>query len=275
MAFRTILSVTGADSGNDDIELAAKLCKEAGAHLCVLLLSLAPPPSVGRFGEAVVSAWLAQRQDSLERLEKRKAAVISRLAGLGLFADVMVEHSEEAWTEDTVGRRARYADLTLIGPWQIASGPLKDQVVEGTLFLSGKPLLVVPAGSRPTLRPQRVQVAWDGSVEASRAVRESLELLAGAEEVRLAIVDPEDTGDSQPGDEVALYLGRHGVKVSVDRLVSGDLSIAETLAGHAKTMSAELMVMGGYGHSRLRERIFGGVTRSMLENPPLPIFMAR
>jgi nucleotide-binding universal stress UspA family protein len=147
--------------------------------------------------------------------------------------------------------------------------------VEGTLFLSGKPLLVVPAGSRPTLRPQRVQVAWDGSVEASRAVRESLELLAGAEEVRLAIVDPEDTGDSQPGDEVALYLGRHGVKVSVDRLASGDLSIAETLAGHAKTMSAELMVMGGYGHSRLRERIFGGVTRSMLENPPLPIFMAR
>jgi nucleotide-binding universal stress UspA family protein len=241
----------------------------------VLLLSLAPPPAVGRFGEAVVSAWLAQRQESLDRLEKRKAAVGARLAGRGLSAEVMADYSEEAWAEEAVGLRARYADLTLIGPWQMAEGPLKDRVIEAALFLSGKPLLALPQGARPTLRPQRVQVAWDRSVEASRAVRESLELLAAAQEVRLVMVDPEESDDSEPGADAAAYLARHGIAVSVDRLDSGDLSIAETLRRHAADMSAEMIVMGGYGHSRLRERIFGGVTRSMLEDPPLPIFMAR
>ena len=188
---------------------------------------------------------------------------------------MIVDHSEEAWAEEAVGLRARCADLTLIGPRQMAKGPLKDRVVEGALFLSGRPLLALPEGSRPTLRPRRVQVAWDRSVEASRAVRESLEVLAAAEEVRLVMVDPEETDGSEPGADAAAWLARHGIGVSVDRLVSGDLSIAETLRRHAADMSAELLVMGGYGHSRLRERIFGGVTKSMLEDPPLPIFMAR
>ncbi len=275
MAFRTILCVTGGDGADDDIELAAGLCEESGAYLRVLLLSLAPQPAIGRFGEAVVSAWLAERQADLDRLEVRKAAVSSRLAGRGLPAEVMVDYSEEVWVEEAVGLKARFADLTLIGPRQMAAGPLKDRVVEGALFLSGKPLLVVPEGASPTLRPRRVQVAWDARVESSRAVREALALLAGAEDVRLAMVDPEEMENAEPGADAAAYLARHGVRVAVDRLESGDFSIAETLRRHALDMSAQLIVMGGYGHSRLRERIFGGVTRSMLDNPPLPVFMAR
>jgi nucleotide-binding universal stress UspA family protein len=275
MAFRTILSVIDPDGGDGDLELAADFCGQAGAHLCVLLLSLAPPPAVGRFGEAVVSAWLSERQERLDRLEERRAAILARLADRRLSAEVSVEHLEGAWAGEAVGRRARYADLTLIGPAQMARGQLGDEVIEGALFESGKPLLAVPAGARPTLKPRRVQLAWDGCVEAARAARESLALLAEAEDVRLVMVDPEDTEGADPGAAAAAWLARHGIEASVDRLTSGDLTIAETLRGHALEMSAELLVMGGYGHSRLRERIFGGVTRSMLENPPLPIFMAR
>ena len=273
MAIGTILSVIDPDRGDDDLELAAALCEQSGAHLCVLLLSVAPPPAVGRFGEAVVSAWLAERQGRLDRLEERRAAVGSRLAGRGLSAEAIVEHSEEAWAAEAVGRRARLADLTLIGPGQMSTGRLMDEAVEGALFHSDKPLLAVPAGARPTLKPQRVQLAWDGRVEAARAARESLDLLAGAADVRLVLVDPEEGEDA--GAAAAAWLGRHGIVASVDRLTSGDLSIAETLRRHALEMSAELLVMGAYGHSRLRERIFGGVTRSMLENPPLQVLMAR
>jgi nucleotide-binding universal stress UspA family protein len=109
-------------------------------------------------------------------------------------------------------------------------------------------------------------------------MRESLEMLADANEVRLVLVDPaegEDHHGEEPGADAAAYLARHGVKVTVDRLPSSNHAVAEVLRRHAVDTSAELMVMGAYGHSRLRQRTFGGVTKSMLESQSLPILMAR
>jgi nucleotide-binding universal stress UspA family protein len=103
-------------------------------------------------------------------------------------------------------------------------------------------------------------------------------LLAAADEVRLAIVDPvegEHAHGEEPGADAATFLARHGVNVTVDRLPSENHSVADVLRRHAVDTDAQMLVMGAYGHSRLRERIFGGVTRSMLEVPPLPVFLAR
>ncbi|TIQ01328.1 MAG: universal stress protein, partial [Mesorhizobium sp.] len=100
-------------------------------------------------------------------------------------------------------------------------------------------------------------------LEASRAVRESLDLLPGADEVNLVMVDPvadEYRHGAEPGAAAAAYLARHGVNVTVDRLPSLDHSVVDVLRRHALDIAADLMVMGAYGHSRLRERIFGGVT---------------
>ena len=136
----------------------------------------------------------------------------------------------------------------------------------------------MPEGSRSTLAPKRVLVAWDSRIEASRALRESVGILTRAEDVRLALVDPEESEGghgAEPGADAAAYLARYGIKVTVDRLPSSGHTIAAVLRRHAIDTSAELLVMGAYGHSRLRERIFGGVTRSMLDEPPLPILMAR
>jgi nucleotide-binding universal stress UspA family protein len=139
-------------------------------------------------------------------------------------------------------------------------------------------MLLVPDGSRPTLKPKRVIIAWDSRLEASRAVRESLEILVAADEVRVALVDPverENGHGAEPGADIAAYLARHGAKVTVDRLPSQDRSVAEVLNRHALDCAAELLVMGAYGHSRLRERILGGTTRSVLAKPRLPVLMAR
>ena len=166
----------------------------------------------------------------------------------------------------------------VIGPELLAGETLRAKVIEGALFSSGKPLLLVPEGSRPTLKPKRVLVAWDARLESSRAVRESLDMLKGADEVHLVMVDPiedEYHHGQEPGADAAAYLARHGVKVTVDRLPSSNHSVADVLRRHAVDIAADLMVMGAYGHSRLRERIFGGVTKSMLEDPSLPILMAR
>ncbi|EHK53269.1 universal stress protein [Allomesorhizobium alhagi] len=279
MAFKTVLTVTGLDDGDSDLKVAAGLCAEIEAHLSVLVLALAAPPPIGEYAAMVSDGWLEERQTDLDRSKERVAAVSAFLARSDVSSDVTSEYPEIAWADETVGRRARYADLTVVGPRLLAGETLKDKVVEGVLFSSGKPLLLVPeGGSQPTLKPKRVLVAWDSRIEASRALRESLEILDAAEDVRLVLVDPmegEDKHGAEPGADAAAYLARHGVKVAVDRLPSAGHAVAEVLRRHAVDISAELLVMGAYGHSRLRERIFGGVTKSMLENQSLPILMAR
>lgn len=278
MAFRTILTVTGPHMGDSDLKLAADLCDEIGAHLAVLVVAIAAPPPVGEYAAVVSEDWLKERQADEKLLEKRVAAVSAFLANSALSADVSSEYPEVGWADERIGRRARYADITVIGPELLAGETLKSKVIEGALFSSGKPLLIVPRGARPTLKPKRVLVAWDARLESSRALRESLDMLTGADEVRLVMVDPvedEHHHGQEPGADAAAYLARHGVKVMVDRLPSSNHSVAAVLRQHAVDSGAELMVMGAYGHSRLRERIFGGVTKSMLEDQSLPILMAR
>ena len=279
MAFKTILTITGPEIGwQGDLKLAVDLCQQAEAHLSVLVMALAAPPPIGEYAVVVSDGWMQERQADQRRLKARTEEISAFVAANPVSGDVVSDYAEVGWADEMVGRRARYADLTLAGPELLASETLRQKVVEGALFWSGKPLLLVPEGAQPTLNPKRVLVAWDTRIEATRAVREALELLAAADEVRLAIVDPiegERSHGEEPGADVATFLARHGVKVTVDRLPSENHSVADVLRRHAVDTDAGMLVMGAYGHSRLRERIFGGVTRSMLENPPVPLFIAR
>lgn len=278
MAFKTVLSVSGPDLGDDDLKLAATLCEEIEAHLAVLVVALAAPPPIGEYAAVVSDAWLQERQADMDKLQQRTAEVTALLASSPISSDVSSEYPEEASADEAIGRRARYADIIVLGPELLSHVMLKRKAIDGALFSSGKPLLLVPKGSTPTLKPKRVVVAWDSRIEASNAVSRSLDLLKGTADVRLALVDPlegESRQGAEPGADIAAYLTRHGVKVTVDRLPSQGRTVAAVLQQHAADTAAELLVMGAYGHSRLRERIFGGVTRSMIDEPPLPILMAR
>ena len=278
MSFRTILTVAGIDRGDRDIELAAALCEEAAAHLSVYVVGFASPPPVGAYAAVISDAWAQERQAEAGRLEARIGALTAHLSQRALAADVSGDCPEPAWADDAIGRRGRYCDLTVVGPELLGDGMLKEKAIEGALFASGKPVLLVPEGAVPTLKPRRVMVAWDSGIEASRAVREALPVLKGADEVRLVLVDPEEAEyahGEEPGADAALHLARHGVRVGVDRLPGSGRAVVDVLSRHAGDMAAEMIVMGGYGHSRLRQRILGGVTRSMIANPPLPVLMAR
>lgn len=278
MPFKTLLTITSPELSDRDLRVAADLCDQIDAHLSVLVVALAAPPPIGEYAALVSDVWLEQRQKDLKELQERTTAVSKFLAESALSSDLSGEYQEIAWADDAIGRRARYADLTVVGPEMLARETLKDKMIEGALFSSGKPLLLAPEGSGPTLKPNRVMIAWDSRIEASRAVRESLEILVGAEEVRIVLVDPtegESGHGAEPGADVATYLARHGAKVTVDRLPSRGNTVASVLRQHAVDTAAELLVMGAYGHSRLRERIFGGVTKFMLDSPALPVLMAR
>lgn len=278
MAFKTILTVTDPDLGDRDLKLVAGMCEEVGAHLAVFVVKFAAPPPIGEYAAVVSEAWLEERRADLEKLKEREAAVTAFLASSPVSADISSEYPELARADEAIGRRARYADITVLGPEMLSRKTLKSEAIEGVLFSSGKPLLLIPDGATPTLKPKQIMVAWDSRVEVSKAVGQSLDLLSAADDVHLVLVDPREGAGEQggePGADMATYLVRHGVKVTVDRLPSQGRAIASVLRQHAIDTSAELMIMGAYGHSRLRERIFGGVTRSVIEQPFLPVLLAR
>ncbi|MFU0504641.1 universal stress protein [Pseudaminobacter sp. NGMCC 1.201702] len=278
MTIKTVLTVTSPDLGDADLKLSATLCEEIESHLAVLIVALAAPPPIGEYAAVVSDVWLQERQADLAKLKERSGAVSTWLASSRVSTDISSEYQEIAWSDEAIGRRARYADITLLGPDMLSHDTLKEKVVEGALFHSGKPLLLVPDGATATLKPKRIMVAWDSRIEASRAVAQSLDLLTAAEEVRLVLVDPvegEEAHGAEPGADIATFLARHDVKVAVDRLPSQGKAVASVLRQYVSDMAAELLVMGAYGHSRLRQRIFGGVTSSMLDEPPIPILMAR
>ncbi|MER8786918.1 universal stress protein [Mesorhizobium sp. M0983] len=295
MAFRSVLSVTGADHSDQDVRTAASLCAEVGAYLSVLVMS--PPPLImpsPLLGDGIPE-WPGQRAQAIARLDKRfrqierfsqdmarlektSREIQTLLRATWLCYDVDTDYCDEAIIGEVVRRRALCADLTIVGPSLLNDDRLGPFAINGSLFDTGKPVLFVPKGAEATLSPRRVLVGWDSRVEASRAVREALDLLCGAEDVRVTLVDPEATcnrNGADPGADIAAYLTRHGARVSVDRLPSAGKPAATVLAQHAIDMSADMIVMGAYGNRRLRERLFGGVTRWIVGKPPLPLFLAR
>jgi nucleotide-binding universal stress UspA family protein len=278
MAIKTVLSIIGVGQSDSDLQSAVDLCETSQAHLTLVVVALAAPPPIGDYAVYVSDPWYEEREKDLVNLKNRTESAKETVAKSGISADVNSAYVEMAYLNSAVGERAIYADLTLLGTELLSNKYMQEAVLDGALFHSKTPALLLPKGAKPSLTPKRVLVAWDSSVEASRALSESLGILQTADEVHVTMVDP-DTSESEsgaePGADIAAYLARHGVKVVVDRLPGSGRATAEVLKQHAMDAAADLVVMGAYGHSRLRERVFGGVTKSMLETCELPLFMAR
>jgi nucleotide-binding universal stress UspA family protein len=147
--------------------------------------------------------------------------------------------------------------------------------VQGALFDSGRPMLVVPYIQREGLKLDRVLVCWDGSRNASRAIADALPFLERAKAVDVLVVGKgRDRGDEIPGADIAQHLARHSLNVDLKRIVAADTDVANTILSYAADSSADLIVMGGYGHSRLREFVLGGATRGILQTMTIPTLMS-
>jgi nucleotide-binding universal stress UspA family protein len=152
-----------------------------------------------------------------------------------------------------------------------------DAMIETSLFQSGRPLIVVPYIQREGLKLDRVVCCWDGSNAAARAINDALPLLAKATNVKLLIVLDEKTkndGHEIRGVQMADHLARHDVMVEVEAMPARDIDVADAILSYVANCSASLVVMGGYGHARIRELVLGGVTRDMLKSMTVPVFMS-
>ncbi|WP_341487268.1 universal stress protein [Pararhizobium sp. A13] len=275
MSYKTVLSVTGIHQSDDDLRAAAELCASAGAHLSALVVALSASPPIGEYAAAVSVDWLDERSREIAKLDERAEDAKALLAQTGISFDVDTIYTEIAWSDEEIGERASYADISLLGPGLKLDPELRVRAIDGCLFKSARPVLIVPKRGKPTLSPRTIILAWDSRLEAARAAREAIDMMKNAE-VHVTLVDPRASSarnGEEPGADIAAYLARHGIEVTVDRLASGGRPVDDVLNQHALDVSADLMVMGGYSHSRLRERIFGGVTRAMLESANIPVLM--
>ena len=168
---------------------------------------------------------------------------------------------------------ARLRDLTII---PAESNEFSDQRhAEALIFESGRPVMVLPREPRKPFALNRATVAWDFSRQAARAVGDALPLLTKAKRVHIVIVTNEKRIDTQrSGPEIAKHLARHGVDVILDTVDAAGRSIGDVLQATTREHDSDLLVMGAYGHSRFREFVLGGATRSMVNSPPLPVLLS-
>ncbi|SIQ17184.1 Nucleotide-binding universal stress protein, UspA family [Rhizobium sp. RU35A] len=276
MLFKTILAVVGCRDEAAELNRAIELATQLGAHLSVLVVELSVPPTVSDY--PVGTIWLDARVDDMKQVQAAADRAIHACETAGIPFDVDRYYTERAFLPGIVFQRALYADLVVVGEKLRAASPLLASVVDGAVFDAQRPLLLLPAGDAATSRVKTVLLAWNSRAEAGRAAREAIDFLANADSVHVTLVDPDAAyheNGGEPGGDVAAFLTRHGVNVIVDQLPSGGRSVEDVLKTHAREIGADLIVMGAYGHSRLRERVFGGVTQSMLESAPVPVLIAR
>lgn len=273
MTFKTVFMAVGTAGGDAEIDRAVAICDRAGAHLAILVLGIAPPPPASPYGVVSNDIWAGEIRDGQSDAQARGQELEARLAGSAVPVSVEAQYIDRGTVATLAARFARYADLTLIPPGSDVQAP----VLDGALFESGRPVLLLPQGETSFPAPKTVMIAWDASVEASKAVRDAICVMKGAEKVHAVLIDPVPSFDghgAEPGADLATYLGRHGIATEVHRMPKEGKDTGELLRRVAVDLGADLIVMGGFGHSRLRERIFGGATTSMVKSPSVAVLMA-
>jgi nucleotide-binding universal stress UspA family protein len=209
-----------------------------------------------------------------EQAASAAAAAFEKLAGdAGVAASARAVTTTLSRSYDLFGGIARRFDLAVVGQDDPDRGQSEAPVAEGALFESGRPLVMVPYIHKDGLKLERVTVCWDGSRPAARAVADAMPLLARAGRVDVVIVQ-QAKSDETPGADVAEHLARHDLNVTVQRIAPGDVEVKDVLLNYVADSGAEMVVMGGYGHSRMREFILGGVTRGMLASMTVPTLLS-
>lgn len=260
------------------IRSGVALAKRLGGRLTLLTVRVDLPQLHNPLANALLDL------DRLSTLEEARSAASARLAGdvARIAADVL-ETPVETQTvcarlyeeAETIARAARTRDLALIsvGPAVLADRDL----AETTLFGSGRPIIVYPEAveAEPGNRFDRVAIAWDASRAAARAVADALPILTAAREVRVftALGDKPEAVKGAASDLVR-NLRAHGILAKTDERLDHDRGIGARISDYVAEIGPDLLVMGGYGHARLREFILGGATQSVLENPPCPVLLS-
>ncbi len=279
MAFKSILTLwDGKDSTRGAIQHAIALTKESRGHLHIVC----PAFSTVKASSGVPFADIPTAVS-----EEERNRLTDKVLGLKLEAEQIANAEDVFFSVETavlnrdelpilMDHVAKFSDLTVLPqPYGRDRTESDELLTESALLTEHCPILVVPPTSAHTMGSRAI-VAWDGSREALRATKRAMPLLEQADHVDVMIVSkkPEKTLDEQMSSDIATFLARHRINVEINVVSKSGKSVPDLIIQRVRDTGANLVVMGGYGHSPFREFLFGGATRRMLEACNVPVFMA-
>lgn len=271
MTFKDIVVHQGEDAHADRrLKASMEIAKQFNARLTgVYVLSY---PAIPGFVQTELPREIIEGRNKEIRAagEAMRAAFDAAAAAEDIAAEFRLMEGD---TADAVTLCGRYSDLLVVGQSDPDHPSPTDGLAEELLMASGRPILVVPYTGNQDQIGRRVMVAWRATREATRAVHDAMPILQQAKEVIVYSVNPEDR-DHIAGADICTHLARHGVNATPRHIVAPDMGVGDSLLSAVADNGIDLLVMGGYGHSRLRELAFGGDTREILQTMTCPVMMS-
>ena len=275
MSYKTIL--VHSDAGRHwpaRLELALALARRHDAHLIGLHAPKAAAMSGLLLGGVDPELAEALQQARAEQAAQAETRFNQAVAAAG------VNHAEwRQGDQDAVASlvtNARYVDLLVLGQRDPAELDGFDRdFVEQVVLAAGRPVLLLPYAGRFESVGRQALVAWDGSREAARALTDALPLLRQADKVKLITINPKASRHGElPGADIGLYLARHGVRIDVVADRGDGIDVGNELLSRASDFGSDLIVMGAYGHARMKELVMGGATRTILDSMTVPTLLS-
>ena len=256
-------------------EVGARVAQTHGAHLTGLFVIT--PPYIPVYAEAQIPMEILQQQ---QEIAQDNAAKVEKI-----FTDVTKKYEISAeWRTDegdlltTVNTHARYFDLVILPQDNPDESDLVPAgIADKALLDCGRPILVIPYIGAPEVIGERVLIAWNARREAARAINDALPLIMNAKEAKVLSIDPKSGPNGHgdiPGADICLHLARHGISAEARQTVSKEVNVGDAILSAAADDGADLIVMGGYGHARIREVVLGGATRHILKHMTVPVLMS-
>ncbi|WP_213770535.1 universal stress protein [Bradyrhizobium sp. dw_78] len=223
---------------------------------------------------AMAAVYDIERERAMERANSAMAEfnTAAAKAGISYSCRALTASPNEAWT--IAGGAARLHDLTIVLQPDPESASNDNAMAQEILFQSGGPVLVLPYTHKGPCTPKRIGIAWDGSRAAARALRDATPFLKEADTITIISANDDEAASEVNAEAAKTCLARHGLTAVVERLTAGHADIQPMLLSTAADLSLDLLVMGGYGHSRLQEGLLGGVTRAMFQSMTVPTLMS-
>ncbi|MBD2749304.1 universal stress protein [Microvirga sp. BT688] len=271
MSFNDLLLIVGKDTAAGE-RYALELARLRGAALTVTSSGAAPSlPALIR-SELPSNLLDHMREDVENTARAALEAFAKRATEVGITVETVMLDLSTGHVSGEVICLARYFDATVLQQPDPAETDTAN-LIEAVLFGSGRPVLIVPA-HQGDAQLRTVLIAWDEGRPAARAVADALPLLAMAERVEVVMIGDRRGDRNQHGGRLVRHLARHGIEAHMTNLMRNHGGVANILLSHAVDVKADLIVMGGYGHSRLREIVLGGTTRRIIQTMTVPVLMA-
>ncbi len=270
-----VVNLGGGGTPDAAASYAISMAKAYDAHVVGVAFVYEPVIPGSLLGGIPTDLIEVQREENAKAAEAAVAAFEAATGSSGVSAETRLLDASIAGASDLFGRIARRFDIAVVGQAPRDQGVSEELLIEGALFGSGRPVIVVPRTQTQSIVLDKAMICWDGSRPASRAIGDAIPLLQRSKAIEIVVVTGErDKSGEITGANMKRHLARHGIDVEIKRIPAGQVDVQTAILAHAANSGSDFIVMGGYGHSRLREFILGGVTRSILKSMPVPVLMS-